>query len=110
MIESVQIVSAPVSDQGKVRGFYVDTLGCELLGSGEKLRSKGCWGRPAAGAPDAVLPPRAWPGTNPRGLRGPRGDPCSATRGAPLRPARTPARSSGLRSAAAGAQAPSGAP
>jgi hypothetical protein len=37
----------------------------EALESGEKLRAKSCLGRPAAGAPDAILPPRAWPGTNP---------------------------------------------
>jgi catechol 2,3-dioxygenase-like lactoylglutathione lyase family enzyme len=30
MIESVQIVSVPVSDQGRARTFYVDTLGFEL--------------------------------------------------------------------------------
>jgi catechol 2,3-dioxygenase-like lactoylglutathione lyase family enzyme len=30
MIESVQVVSVPVSDQDRSRAFYTDTLGFEL--------------------------------------------------------------------------------
>ena len=30
MIEGVQVVSVPVSDQGRARAFYTDTLGFEL--------------------------------------------------------------------------------
>jgi len=41
MIESVRIVSVPVSDQERARSFYVDTLGFELqqdVGWGEGMR------------------------------------------------------------------------
>ncbi len=31
MIEDVQTVSVPVSDQGRAKDFYVNTLGFELL-------------------------------------------------------------------------------
>jgi predicted enzyme related to lactoylglutathione lyase len=37
MIESVKVVSVPVSDQERAKNFYVDTLGFEL-------RAEGGWG------------------------------------------------------------------